>query len=218
MPSCLVFDLDGTLVDSLPGITASLNRALVAKGMGPHAHQAVRGFIGNGSRVLMRRAAGEGASEQLVDELEGEFKTDYDSTWSDGTSVYPGIHDLLTDLQRRGIPLAVLSNKPHPFTVEIVERIFPGLEFSAVFGQRPGIPLKPDPTGALEILKLLGASAADSMFIGDSTMDLETARHAGMRAIACGWGYHDAGRLMAAGADFFVNTVPELKDLLLGFG
>jgi len=208
--SCLIFDLDGTLVDSLPGIAASLNRALVGTGIGTHTQQAVRGFIGNGSRVLMQRAAGEGAAGILVDELERRFKADYDLTWPDGTCAYPGIHDLLTELQRRGFPLAVLSNKPHPFTVEIVERIFPGLEFAAVLGQRPGIPLKPDPTGAVEILKLLGANAADSMLIGDSTMDLETARRAGMRAIACGWGYHDAGRLMAAGADDFVSDVPQL--------
>lgn len=217
LASCLVFDLDGTLVDSLPGIAASLNRALVGTGMGPHSHQAVRGFIGNGSRVLMQRAAGQGVSEMLLDELERRFKADYDLTWPDGTCAYPGIHDLLADLVRQGIPLAVLSNKPHPFTVEIVKRIFPGLEFPAVLGQRPGVPLKPDPTAAVEILKLLGAKAADSMFIGDSTMDLETARRAGMRAIACGWGYHDAGRLMDAGADFFVNDVPELHSLLRSF-
>jgi len=212
--SCLIFDLDGTLVDSLPGIAASLNRALMGTGIGPHSHRAVRDFIGNGSRVLMQRAAGERASEESVHELDRRFRADYDLTWPAGTIAYEGIADLLMELKQRCIPLAVLSNKPHPFTVAIVERIFPDVEFAAVIGQRSGIAHKPDPAGALEILRELGASAADSMLIGDSTMDLETARRAGMRAIACGWGYHDADRLLAAGADYFASDVLELQALL----
>jgi phosphoglycolate phosphatase len=212
--SCLIFDLDGTLVDSLPGIAASLNRALAGKGLGAHSLQTVRGFIGNGTRVLARRAAGEDASEELVGELEQCFKADYDLTWPEGSTAYPGIRELLEELRRRNFPLAVLSNKPHPFTVAMVGRIFPDVAFAAILGQRPDVPHKPDPAGVHEILGLLKTDAAASILIGDSTMDLETARRAGMRAIACGWGYHDADRLRVSGADRVAADVATLQGWL----
>ncbi len=207
----LIFDLDGTLVDSLDGIAGSLNRVLAARGLPEHSREAVRGFIGNGSRVLIERAVPDAT---LVDTLENDFKADYDKTWRDGTAPYAGIPELLETLKRRGHPLAVLSNKPHPFTVEIVASMFPGIRFASVLGQRAGIPHKPDPRGALEIAAELELASADCIVIGDSTMDLETARRAGMRAIAVTWGYHDRPRLVEAGAEILAENPAELADLL----
>ncbi len=210
----LIFDLDGTLVDSLQGIAVSLNDALSLSDLPPHPLDAVRRFIGNGSRVLMQRAAPADASERLIDAIEQSFKEHYEKTWLRGTFAYDGIVDLLGKLQQQGYPLAVLSNKPHPFTAAIVAEIFPQIHFAAVLGQRCGIPHKPDPTGALEISQALGLAPANCIVIGDSTMDIETASRAGMRAIAVTWGFHDRENLLAAGAPLIVDDPVELLNAI----
>lgn len=210
----LILDLDGTLVNSLEGIAASLNRALDAAGLPGHPPERVRKFIGNGARVLVQRAASS-ADPASIDLLESAFKADYDRTWPAGTFAYDGIPELLEKLQSDGCALAVLSNKPQPFTTDIVAKIFPTIRFAAVVGQRPGIPHKPDPCGALEIAASLGLAAENFTVIGDSTMDLETATNAGMRAIAVTWGYHDRDDLLAAGADLLVDDPLALLAMLV---
>jgi phosphoglycolate phosphatase len=192
----LIFDLDGTLVDSLEGIAASLNHALAASGSPTHSLSAVRGFIGNGARVLVERAAPAGAEESLIESLEKEFKDHYELHWPAGTTPYDGVLPLLETLRNRGYPLAVLSNKPHPFTTEMVSRLFPTIQFSAVLGQRAGIAHKPDPAGAIEISRNFGLDPRDCVVIGDSTMDIETAHNAGMDSIAVTWGFHERERLI----------------------
>lgn len=198
-------------MDSLQGIAASLNLALAASGLPSHPPGVVRGFIGNGARVLIRRAAPVDAGQSLLDTLERAFKADYDLTWPTGTFAYDGMIDLLGILHSRGYPLAVLSNKPHPFTVAMVSRMFPSIRFASVLGQRAGIPHKPDPAGALEIAAVLEKPPGECAVIGDSTMDIETARNAGMRAVAVTWGFHDRERLIAAGADVMVDTPAALS-------
>lgn len=210
----LILDLDGTLVNSLEGITASLNRALAAAGLPLHPPEKVRTFIGNGARALVQRAAPATSDTALLDQLENSFKADYDLTWPTGTFAYDGISELLERLQSLGFSLAVLSNKPHPFTTAIVAKIFPGIRFEAVVGQRRGIPHKPDPGGALDIAASLGIAAGDWTVIGDSTMDLETARNAGMQSIAVTWGYHDRENLLAAGAEQIADDPLELLGLI----
>lgn len=201
-------------MDSLRGIAASLNHALAASGLPIHPDESVRGFIGNGARILIERAAPADADDALLNQVEQAFKADYDLTWPDGTTAYDGIAELLETLQIRGYPLAVLSNKPHPFTETIVSRIFPTIRFSVVLGQRAGIPHKPDPAGALEISHSLHLRPVDCIVIGDSTMDLETAHNAGMRAIAVTWGFHDRDRLVAAGAGVTADDPAGLLELL----
>ncbi len=201
-------------MDSLRGIAASLNHALAASGHPVHPDEAVRGFIGNGSRILIERAVPADADEALLHTVEQAFKADYDLTWPNGTTAYYGIIELLESLQLRGYPLAVLSNKPHPFTATIVSRMFPTIRFATVLGQRAGIPHKPDPAGALEISNSLQLRPEDCIVIGDSTMDLETARNAGMRAIAVTWGFHDRERLVAAGAESIADHPADLSNLL----
>lgn len=214
MRNGLIFDLDGTLVDSLSGIAASLNRVLLTAGLPTHSNEMIRGFVGNGARILVTRAAPGNADVTLIDRLEDAFKADYDLTWPDGTFAYEGIVELMKILQARGHLLAVLSNKPHPFTTAIVARLFPGIDFRVVLGQLPGIPHKPDPGGALEIANLLGLLPGDCTIIGDSTMDLETAHNAGMHAIAVTWGFHDSPRLLAAGAEQLADDPEALLALI----
>jgi len=209
----LIFDLDGTLVDSLPGIAASLNRALDRCGFEGHADAAVRRFIGNGSYELARHAAPKGTSPESILAVEAAFKEDYALTWPEGTAPYEGIPQLLAKLSAAGVRMAVLSNKPHPFTVEIVEHLFPGIPFDPVLGQRPDAPRKPHPDAAIQISDLWGADPSECIFIGDSTVDLETARGAGMRPLAVAWGYHDVAALEAAGAGEVAINIEHLAGL-----
>lgn len=209
----LIFDLDGTLVDSLAGIATSLNHALARSGLPQHSLAAVRGFIGNGVSILVGRAVPTDSDEALISTVEQAFKVDYEVSWPDGTVLYDGIFDMLAALQARGYPLAVLSNKPHPFTQAIVAHLFPDICFTAVLGQRPEISHKPDPAGALEIAATFGLAVGDCTIIGDSTPDLETARNAGMRSVAVTWGFHDRTRLLAENPNHTVETPAELTAL-----
>ncbi len=208
----LIFDLDGTLVESLPGIADSLNRALIQHGLPGHSHENVRSFIGDGAVKLVQRALATVSRIDLTDSILKQFAADYAVSWPRGTSVYPGMLELLADLEAREIPLAVLSNKPHSFTTEIVEKLFPNTNFAVVLGNRENLPHKPDPTGALEIATELGLTPQQCTIIGDSTMDLETATNAGMHSIAVTWGYHDRERLL--GADSIVETMEQLAEAI----
>ena len=209
MAKALIFDLDGTLVESLPGIAASLNRALDLHGLPGHNHAAVRSFIGDGATMLVTRALSPSTAALHLESVLRCFGEDYAISWQDGTGPYEGMPELLADLKSREIPMAVLSNKPHAFTIEIVEKLFPQNTFSAILGNREGMPHKPDPTGALEIADTLTTLPENCILIGDSTMDLDTAENAGMQSIAVTWGYHDRDRLSAA-----ARTVDSVKELI----
>ena len=197
-------------MDSLEGIASSLNHALATAGFPVHPLSAVRGFIGNGARILIQRAAPAGSDESRIEALEKAFKDHYDIHWPSGTTPYDGISPLLETLQERGYPLAVLSNKPHPFTTDMVTRLFPAIHFAAILGQRAGIAHKPDPAGALEIARNFGVDVRNCVIIGDSTMDIETAHNAGMDSIAVTWGFHDRERLIASKPGRIVENPEEI--------
>jgi phosphoglycolate phosphatase len=207
---CLIFDLDGTLVDSLAGIAATLNRTLTAHGLPGHSEAKIRSFVGDGLRMLVQRAANPGAESSSIDALVSFFKKDYDLTWQSGTQVYPGIHNLLDELQKTGYPLAVLSNKTHDFTVAMVAAMFPKITFAKVLGQRDGVRHKPHPAGAFLIAETVGLLPEECFMIGDSTIDLETAVNANMKAICVSWGYHDRANLIKAGAEIIIDHPSEL--------
>lgn len=218
MQAALIFDLDGTLVDSLRGIADTLNRTLTAHGLPGHADHRVRSFIGDGLQNLIRRALPRGTEPRVFDSIYQLYRKDYALTWTDGSQPYPGIRDLLRQCGETGIPMAVLSNKVHSFTVEMVGGIFPGIPFQMVLGQRDGIPQKPDPQGALELAQAMGTPPASCLFIGDSTVDFQTARNAGMKAVSVDWGYHDRSDLEAAGADTIVSTPQQLAAVIANLG
>ena len=215
MKPALIFDLDGTLVDSLRGIADTLNRTLTAHGLLGHSDARVRTFVGDGLTNLILRALPQGTEPRLLNSVLLLYRQDYQLTWKQGSHPYPGIPELLATLAHSGHPLAVLSNKIHSFTVEMVESIFPDIPFAAILGQRDGIPHKPDPHGALELAETMHAAPTDCFIIGDSTIDFLTARNAGMRAICVDWGYHDRAALQAAGCTSIVSSISELADALL---
>ena len=216
MKPLLIFDFDGTLVDSLPGIAATLNRTLDAHGLPGHSDARVRSFVGNGLRNLVTRAAPQGADPALIDSLLSLYRKDYDLTWQHGSAPYPGILAMLHELQKDGFVMAVLSNKVHDFTVSMVRGIFPSVRFDHILGQLDSMPAKPDPTGALRIANALETNPENCYIIGDSTMDFETAANAGMGFIGVSWGYHDRDRLTTAGATRIIDQPSELRPMLEG--
>jgi phosphoglycolate phosphatase len=211
---CLIFDLDGTLVDSLPGIAASLNRTLDAHSLPGHSNDAVRSFVGDGVRMLVQRGAPKGTDPSLIESLLSLYKKDYDASWPTGTKAYPGILNMLDEFQKAGFQMAVLSNKTHDFTVAMTRAMFPQIHFSMILGQRDGIPHKPHPDGAFQIATAMGTDPENCVLIGDSTIDIRTAANAGMRAIAVTWGYHDRDSLLAAGAEQLADHPSELAGLV----
>lgn len=215
----IIFDLDGTLVDSLPGITEALNAALASEGLPGHPASAVRGFVGDGLDATVSRACPPGGNDDAqVARLVEMFRKFYQDCWHSGTRPYPGLRDLLAELGARGAPLGVLSNKSDAFTGEMVSRIFPDVPFTAVLGLRPEMTPKPDPSGAFELAEALTLRPSQCLIVGDSTMDIATAKRAGMRSCAVTWGYHDAPLLAAAGPEILVADVDELRQALQGSG
>jgi phosphoglycolate phosphatase len=196
----LIFDLDGTLVDSLPGIAAALNGALAEQGYPTHPEERVRTFIGNGTWMLAKRGLPAGATDNEVDSLEATFLRHYPETWREGTRIYDGILPMLSELEKTGLTLAIFSNKTHAFTVEMAGHLFGGVSFACVLGHRGGAARKPDPSGALEIAARMHLDPAQVGFVGDSTVDFETADNAGMPPYLVTWGYHPRARLEATGA------------------
>jgi phosphoglycolate phosphatase len=208
-----VFDLDGTLVDSLPGIALSLNRSLQAAGLPTHAQEKVRTFIGDGAEMLVKRAVGP-AKLDRAQEVLALFREGYAEDWKLGTIPYEGIVEMLSALQQSGMPMAVLSNKPHAFTVQIVATLFPGI-FCQVMGQQQGVPHKPDPAGLWQLMEQAGWHHEDVVMIGDSVMDLQTARGAQVQEIAVTWGYHDRAALQEIEPRLLIDHVHELRQQLL---
>jgi len=215
MIHAIILDLDGTLVHSLPGLTASLNRVLSVNRLPLHPEEKVRGFIGNGIHKLVERASPAELDHALLDSLCQQMSDDYAASWKDGSAPYPGIAKTLHRLSQEGIELAVFSNKPHIFCQKMTDTLLPGIAFKTVLGQRDGTAIKPDPAGALEIAKRLALQPDQIAFLGDSTIDIATARNAGMLPIAATWGYHDIPALEAEHPAHIIHNIEELPALIL---
>ena len=213
MYSHITFDLDGTLVESLPGIASALNSALTESKLPNHSVEDVRTFIGDGSFTLCERAVTD-QPEELIEQVHSAFLREYPKAWKNGTTVFAGIPELIRELKAMDCTLSVLSNKVHEFTVEMVEHFFPDQPFDLVLGQREGIAQKPDPSGVHELLGELGQSSSNSILIGDSTIDIITARNAGIKSMAVTWGYHDKSALQAVTPTHTAHTIQQVLELL----
>lgn len=192
-----IFDLDGTLVESLSGLAEALNRTRAEQGEAPNTLPEVRSFIGDGMRMLLRRSFPEERfPTETLEALSDSFQAHYAEVWKDGTEPYEGISEMLQELHGMGVKLGVLSNKPHGFTVEIVEELFGRELMPLIYGQREGVPKKPDPSALISLCEETGIAPEDVVYIGDSTVDLETAIGAQTKGIGVTWGYHDRDRLV----------------------
>ena len=211
----VVFDLDGTLLDTLDDLCNSVNRVLESKGFPVHSLDAYRYYVGDGAATLFRRVLPEGhRDEQMIQQCLLDFREDYGRNWSVKTKPYPGIDTLLDALTAQGVQMSVLSNKPHETTMKCIEGILPGWKFEPVFGQREGVPRKPDPSGAREIARMLGLKPADFLYLGDTGTDMQTATAAGMFPVGALWGFRTKEELIEHGARALVHRPDELLDIL----
>ncbi|MBP2645275.1 MAG: HAD-superfamily hydrolase, subfamily variant 3 [Firmicutes bacterium] len=208
--STCIFDLDGTLVNSLADLANSTNSALAALGYPSHPIDNYRYFVGRGVAKLIEVSLPEEArTKEIALEARRLFDEHYSSHYLDNTHPYDGITDLLTALQNKHIRLAVVSNKPQIYVDKIVHHLFPAV-FSICLGQRLGIPRKPDPTGVLEACSALGATAQSSLYVGDSGLDMQTAVAAGCYPVGVLWGFRAKPELESNGAKALVSTPAEL--------
>jgi len=213
--SAVLFDLDGTLLDTLDDIADAVNAVLLRFGRVPHPAEAYKRFVGDGMAELVERAfppecLERETSARLIEAVRSEYALHLDKK----TRPYPGVPEMLDSLRSRGLALAVLSNKQQEFTERSVRRLLPDWDFRAVRGASPDRPLKPDPGPALEVARGLGVPAARVLYLGDTSTDMRTAVAAGMFPVGALWGFRDARELLDAGAKELVREPSELLKLL----
>ena len=213
MYSTYIFDLDGTLLDTLADLAASCNYALRTHGMPEHSIDDVRRFVGNGVRKLMERAIPDGEANPDFEATFATFREYYMHHSLDTTKPYPGIMDTLVELKARGCRLAVVSNKMMAATVELCKHFFPDtIEVAIGENEAEGIKKKPAPDTVLAALKQLGVSGEYAVYVGDSDVDLATARNSGLPCISVLWGFRDRDFLLDHGATTFITSPKELLD------
>lgn len=207
----IIFDLDGTLLDTVQDLACSVNFALQAHNFPIHPVEAFYGFIGNGlDKLLERSLPNEHRNAETVALLRTRFIEHYYQHSDDLTTPYEGIMMLIAQLQADGYQLAVASNKVHEGTTQLVARFFPTINFVAVFGQRQGHNAKPDPSILHEIIAMAGVSHSEVLYVGDSGVDAVTAHNAGVQFVGVLWGFRPRAELESMGATDFVSTSNEL--------
>jgi len=208
----IIFDMDGTLLDTLGDIADAANRVMTSRGYPVHSHEAYKGFVGNGARKLIQRALPpDRLSTPTVETCLKAFIEDYQDHWSVATRPYPGITDLIAGLVDKRIQLAVVTNKPHQFAHAMMDHYFDVHAFGPILGQQDGIPPKPHPQQALASAFAMEVNPSACLFLGDSAVDMETAVRAGMVPIGAGWGFRSEQELTDSGA---VKVLHHPEDLL----
>lgn len=213
MTKLMIFDLDGTLLDTIHDLAAATNRTLERHGYPTHPTKAYHYFVGNGVIKLITRALPEEArTPALIEQIKNEQVADYSLHMLDQTRPFAGIPEVLAALQARGIQLAVVTNKPDAPAQQLVRDFFPEIHFIQVLGNRKGIPVKPDPTAVNSVIEAAGAAKDEVLYFGDSDVDMLTAKNAGVKGIGVLWGYRTEDELRNAGALAILHNV---EDLLL---
>jgi len=210
-----IFDMDGTILNTLEDLQDALNYALAIEGMPLRTLDEVRRFVGNGVRKLVERGAGQGASDELLARLYDNFQVWYKPHCADKTRPYEGVTEVIAKLRELGVVTAVVSNKSDGGVQDLCKRFFDGL-FDSRIGQRPDALPKPAPDSVFAALAELGASPEDAVYIGDSEVDLQTARNSGLDCIAVEWGFRDREFLKQQGASLIVSSPDELIPLITG--
>lgn len=208
-----IFDLDGTLLDTLADLRQGINYALGTQGFAPRTLAEVRAFVGNGIWKLVERAVPAGTDEARMEAVYGAFNSYYAVHCADLTKPYDGIPALLRRLQADGVVCAVVSNKPDYAVKTLSEQYFPGL-LAASAGAKDGVRKKPAPDAVFEVIRRLGAQSLRAVYIGDSEVDIETARNAALPCISVSWGFRDRDVLVNAGADCICDDVAALERVL----
>ncbi len=211
----VIFDLDGTLLNTLQDLGEAMNVVLREHGFPVHPVDAYRHLLGEGMDALVRQALPEVERDKtLVARLMEKMQDEYDRRWQDHTQAYSGVPEMLDELERRGLPKAILTNHQHHFMVQMVEKFLGAWSFTVLRGVLPGAPRKPDPAVALEIARKMELPPQEIVLVGDSGIDMLTARAAGMVAAGVLWGYRDATELLETGAQKLLTGPHELINIL----
>jgi phosphoglycolate phosphatase len=215
-PPSVLFDLDGTLADSLQDLAETMNQVLTGLGHPSYAVEAYKTLVGDGVVKLVERCLpdAQAADPEYVQQAVQAMKEEYARRWKNHAAPYPGIRDMLDGLRERGVRCGVLSNKPEAFTREMVTFLFPDIPFATVRGAREGIPVKPDPTSARQICTEWNTSPSDVVYVGDTNTDMRTGRSAGFHTVGVTWGFRDRDELRTSGAHVIIDTPRELLALV----
>ncbi|TKB27353.1 HAD family hydrolase [Desulfopila sp. IMCC35006] len=211
----IIFDLDGTLLDTIVDLAETCNEVLALQHFPTHPTPAYKTFVGDGLQSLIRRITPVGTDDIILRQCSTLFAERYARNWKRNSCPYDGISDMLSALNKHGVQLAILSNKPHEFTKLFVDEFFPHGLFSIVYGQREGVPKKPDPTVALEIAERFGSLPQETIFVGDSGVDMRTGKAAGMIAAGVSWGFRSVQELTDSNADIIIHNPSELEQYVL---
>ncbi len=210
----VLFDLDGTLLDTLEDIAASMNAVLERSGFAPHPVDRYKKFIGGGIGDLARRVLPDGfVDDGRAADLSADMREEYSRRWSEKTGMYPGIGQMLDGLQERGIPMSILSNKPDDFTRIMCRHFLGSWRFSIILGASDRLPKKPDPAAALVIARDMGIEPGNFVYLGDSDTDMKAAVRAGMFPVGALWGFRDAEELTANGAMLLLHNPVDMLAL-----
>lgn len=213
-----IFDLDGTLANSLYDLADAVNKALSDEGFPVHEYEEYKHFVGNGAKKLIERALPAGTEESVRDKIHAAFTENYRSNCLNKTKPYDGISELIGALKSAGIKCAVASNKPDEFSAYVVEGLFGRGVFSLIRGKREGVPTKPSPEIIFSIAEELGCALGEAIMIGDSNVDVDTAHNAGIGCIGCTWGFRGEEELRSAGADYIAHYPSEIADIISSEG
>lgn len=209
----VVFDLDGTLVDSIVDLSNAVNKGLEKVNLPTHSVDAYKTFVGNGRENLIKRAMGTMCNNKaLFDIVINQFDQEYKVHSNDNTYGYDGCKELLYQLNRLGIKTAVLSNKPDEFISDILNKVYPNHRFDVAWGKKPDLPTKPDGTSLLKMLDLFGFNCEQCLYIGDSDVDVKTAKNAGVDMLGVSWGFRGTKELIEAGAMAVVDKASEILE------
>ncbi len=215
MYKACIFDLDGTLTDTLESLTYSVNATLKELGLPGITSKQCESFIGSGARMLVKRSIeAAGGDVSLLDEGMAIYKRIFGVYCTYRVTPYDGIERMLHDLKEKGFRLAVLSNKPHEQTIKVVTEIFGAELFSCIQGQREDVPRKPDPTGAFMVAEAIGVQPKECLYIGDSDVDMQTGCAAGMDAVGVTWGFRSREILQEYGATYLVDKAEEILEIV----
>lgn len=208
----VIFDLDGTLLDTLEDLTDAVNYALTAYGMPQRSIDEIRQFVGNGIRRLMQRAVPNGEKNPDFEAVFSTFRSYYDVHCNDKTKPYEGIMELIDALLERGINLAIVSNKVESAVQTLNKLYFPQVKVAV--GDREGLQRKPAPDSVFQAMSVFDAKSAETLYVGDSGVDVETAKNAGVTCISVLWGFRDKGQLLESGAKILIEKPLELLELI----
>lgn len=217
MIKCAVFDLDGTLLDTLTTIAYYCNKTLETLKLEPIEKEKYKYFVGDGARLLIKRILEYrefSVSEERLEEILENYLSSYNKNPGYLTAPYEGIPDLLKSLKEKGIALAVLSNKPESSVLPLIEKFFPENTFAIIKGQRDDIPKKPDPTALFDILKKLNATPHECLYVGDTSTDMQTGKNAGAKTVGVLWGFREKEELIKNGADLLSTTPKEILSFI----